>query len=45
MRDLLLTKGVPFREREIDSFMAVAKDMETGRIYYEDYVAMLQTST
>mmetsp|Transcript_27454 Transcript_27454/g.56431 ORF Transcript_27454/g.56431 Transcript_27454/m.56431 type:complete len:167 (-) Transcript_27454:85-585(-) len=41
MRDMLITKGVPFREKEIDAFMAVAKDLETGRIYHEDYVALL----
>ena len=41
MRDLLITKGTPFREKEIDNFMSVAKDLETGHIYYEDYVAHL----
>ena len=41
MRDLLITKGTPFREKEIDAFMSVAKDLETGHIYYEDYVAHL----
>ena len=35
MRDLLITKGTPFREKEIDAFMSVAKDLETGHIYYE----------
>jgi calmodulin len=41
MRELLLTKGTPFRDKEVESFMSVAKDLETGHIYYEDYVAML----
>ncbi|CAM9461904.1 unnamed protein product [Chrysoparadoxa australica] len=41
MRELLMTKGTPFREKEIESFMTVAKDAETGHIYYEDYVALL----
>ena len=41
MRDMLTTKGVPFREKEIEAFTAVAKDLETGRVYYEDYVALL----
>ncbi|KAJ1461567.1 hypothetical protein M885DRAFT_506581 [Pelagophyceae sp. CCMP2097] len=41
LREFLITKGTPFREKEIDAFMSVAKDMETGHIYYEDYVALL----
>ena len=39
LREALITKGTPFREKEIDAFMSVAKDPETGRIYYEDYCA------
>ena len=45
MRDLLITKGTPFREKEIEAFMEVAKDEETGRIYYEDYVALLSAES
>jgi Ca2+-binding EF-hand superfamily protein len=41
MRELLTTKGTPFREKEIEGFMSRAKDLETGNIYYEDYVALL----
>jgi len=41
MRDLLTTKGVPFREKEVEAFLEVAKDKETGHIYYEDYVGLL----
>jgi len=41
MEELLTTRGTPFREKELESFMSVAKDLETGNIYYEDYVAML----
>ncbi|KAH8065148.1 Ca2-binding protein [Aureococcus anophagefferens] len=35
----------PFREKEIDAFLSVAKDLETGHIYYEDYVALLTADT
>mmetsp|Transcript_4571 Transcript_4571/g.7396 ORF Transcript_4571/g.7396 Transcript_4571/m.7396 type:complete len:161 (-) Transcript_4571:243-725(-) len=41
MKELLVTKGTPFREKELDAFMTVAKDMDTARIYYEDYVALM----
>jgi len=43
MRDLLITKGAAFREKELDQFMQVAKDLETGNVYYEDYIALLST--
>ncbi|KAG7382237.1 hypothetical protein PHYBOEH_010556 [Phytophthora boehmeriae] len=36
LRELLTTKGTPFREKEME-----AKDPPTGRIYYEDYIALL----
>ncbi|KAJ0409669.1 hypothetical protein P43SY_008541 [Pythium insidiosum] len=41
MRELLITKGTPFREKEMEAFLSVAKDPQTGRIYYEDYIALL----
>ncbi|RHY34204.1 hypothetical protein DYB32_001084 [Aphanomyces invadans] len=41
MKDLLITKGTPFREKELEGFMHVAKDGETGRVYYEDYISLL----
>jgi Ca2+-binding EF-hand superfamily protein len=41
LEELLTTKGTPFRPKELESFMMVAKDPETGNIYYEDYVALL----
>ena len=41
MRELLMSKGTALREKEIEGFMNVAKDMETGHIYYEDYIALL----
>ncbi|TYZ69352.1 hypothetical protein PybrP1_008914 [[Pythium] brassicae (nom. inval.)] len=40
MRELLITKGTPFREKELEAFLGVAKDPQTGRIYYEDYIAV-----
>ncbi len=40
MRELLSTYGTAFRPKEIDGFMSRAKDMETGRIYFEDYIAL-----
>lgn len=43
LRELLTTKGMPFRDKELDAFMAVARDMETGHIFYEDYIALLLT--
>ena len=45
LREALITKGTPFREKEIEAFMEVAKDEETGRIYYEDYVALLSAES
>ena len=41
MTMLLTTKGAPFRPKEVEAFMKVAKDQETGRIYYDDYIALL----
>ena len=41
VEELLTTRGTPFRPKELEAFMLVAKDAETGNIYYEDYVALL----
>ena len=41
MEELLTTKGTPFRPKELEAFLMVGKDPETGNIYYEDYVALL----
>ncbi|OQS05675.1 hypothetical protein THRCLA_20558 [Thraustotheca clavata] len=41
MKELLMTKGTPFREKELEGFMHVAKDMDTVKIYYEDYISLL----
>ena len=43
LKTLLTTKGsMPFRPTEIDAFLQVAKDGESGRIYYEDYVHLIR---
>lgn len=39
MEEFLTTKGTPFRNPEVEAFFLVAKDPETGLIYYEDYIA------
>jgi calmodulin len=44
LEELLVTRGPPnsgFRPKEVDSFLNVARDPETGNVYYEDYVALL----
>lgn len=41
LETLLTQRGIEFRPKEIESFLAVAKDPETGNIYYEDYCALL----
>jgi Ca2+-binding EF-hand superfamily protein len=41
LREALITKGTPFREKEIAAFLEVAKDEESGHVFYEDYVALL----
>lgn len=33
--------GTPFREKEVEAFLSVAKDLETGNIFYEDYIALV----
>ena len=38
----LTSKGTAFRPTELDAFFLVAKDPDTGNIYYEDYVASLK---
>lgn len=37
----LLSKGTSFRPKELENFLLVAKDPDTGNIFYEDYVALL----
>jgi calmodulin len=41
LANLLTSKGTAFRPKELESFLSVAKDPETGYIYYEDYAALL----
>ena len=41
MRELLSTKGIPLRQREIESFISFAEDKSGQYIYYEDYVTKL----
>ena len=41
LESLLSSKGTAFRSKELESFFSVAKDPETGNIYYEDYAALL----
>lgn len=41
LQHLLSSGGTAFRPEELESFFAVAKDPETGNVYYEDYVSSL----
>lgn len=45
LEELLSTRGTAFRPKELEAFMLVAKDPETGNVYYEDYVALLMKAT
>ena len=43
MKELLCSVGqAPFRDKECEVFQSVARDMESGNVFYEDYIAMLQ---
>lgn len=42
MQALLTEQGNPaFRPKELQEFMRVALDKKSGRVYYEDYVALM----
>ena len=41
LENLLTTKGTGFRPKELEAFLLIAKDSDTGNIYYEDYIALL----
>ena len=41
MKELLVTKGIPLRPREYESFETFAIDPTGQLIYYEDYVTKL----
>eukprot|EP01039_Chlorochromonas_danica_P009021 gene9021-9956_t len=45
LEEVMTTRGTPFRPKEMEAFLLVAKDPETGNIYYEDYVAMLMKNS
>lgn len=45
MEELMTTRGTPFRPKEMESFLMIVKDPETGNIFYEDYVALLMKNT
>nr|CCA19144.1 conserved hypothetical protein [Albugo laibachii Nc14] len=44
LRELLTTQGTAFREKEIEAFLEIAKESSTGRVYYEDYIALFTNS-
>jgi Ca2+-binding EF-hand superfamily protein len=39
MERLLLTKGEAFRAQELDDFFLIARDPDSGHVFYEDYVS------
>ena len=41
VEELLTSKGTPFRPKELEAFLLIAKDAETGHVYYEDYINVL----
>lgn len=45
LEELFTSRGTPFRPKELEAFMLVAKDPETGNVYYEDYVSQLMKHT
>lgn len=45
MEELLSSRGTPFRPKEMENFLVIAKDPETGNVYYEDYVSLLMKNT
>mmetsp|Transcript_2951 Transcript_2951/g.5648 ORF Transcript_2951/g.5648 Transcript_2951/m.5648 type:complete len:216 (+) Transcript_2951:373-1020(+) len=40
LQELMTQMGASFRPKEMESFLNVAKDSTTNRIYYEDYVML-----
>jgi len=44
IENVLCSKGEAFRPQELELFAAVAKDPETGNVFYEDYVSLLVKS-
>ena len=42
MKEILTnTESAPFREKECEQFQRVAVDMDSGHVFYEDYVALV----
>lgn len=42
MKEILTTtENYAFREKECEQFQRVAMDMDSGNVYYEDYVALI----
>ena len=41
VENLLTTRGTGFRPKELEQFFMVAREAETGNIYYEDYISLL----
>ena len=40
LEELLQSKGAPFRPKELEAFFLVAKDQESGNVFYEDYATL-----
>jgi len=40
IKELLTKMGHPFKPRELDAFLAAAKDASSNRIFYEDFVML-----
>jgi Ca2+-binding EF-hand superfamily protein len=41
LESIITTRGTAFRPKELENFLLVARDPDTGNIYYEDYIALL----
>jgi hypothetical protein len=41
--EMLTENEWAFREKEVEDFLRVAKDLDTGYIHFEDYVGLLAT--
>ena len=42
-KKIMIAKGEPLNQNELDHLLSVAVDEDTGRIYYEDYAMLLAT--
>ncbi len=42
MKEILTSMGAaPFRDKEVEQFQRVAMDIDSGHVFYEDYVAFI----